>query len=221
MRYIYYIMKKIFSIALIFGVIFSCQQDEIEYSCDAEINRIVKENKLEYSQILVTDLTIYDIVLQKAIFRSWDADKKRNAWLEKLLYIQNTFELTNSEYEHIQKLVDHIDVDYFENDNIQNFQNSRAAFAEEWINYAINELGWTEKFIAFLVFRLYTTQSQFETELEFTNLEFEQYSMYPAPENCNCNTSADFCSYSDCQQNGCTTTSGCGWLWSEPCNGSC
>lgn len=214
-------MKKFFFSLLISSILFSCQQSEFEYSCDPEINRIVAENKSGFSQISLSELLIYDVALQKAIFRSWDAEKKRAVWIDKLNQIQNTGQFTILESNHIQKLIDHIDVSYFEENKSQDDLYSKNKFADEWINYASNELGWSEEFLALICYRLYISQNQFDAELNITQFDIEQDVVNPTPENCNCNTSADFCSYSNCTQNGCTTTTGCGWLWSDPCNGSC
>jgi hypothetical protein len=128
-------MRKLLFTVLISGIIFSCQQSEFEYSCDPEINRIVAKNKSGFSQISVNELSTYDIALQKAIFRSWDAEKKRTVWIEKLHYIQNTVQFTILEFNHIQKLIDHVDIKYFEDDKTQDDLYSRDNFAEEWLNY--------------------------------------------------------------------------------------
>jgi len=133
-------MKKILLSVVISLILFSCLQTEFNYSCDTEINRIVEDNKLEFSQISVNELTTYDVILQKAIFRSWDAEKKRTVWIDKLHLIQNTVQLTINESYHIQKLIDHINIGYFEEDKTQEDFNYRDKFAEDWINYALMNL---------------------------------------------------------------------------------
>ena len=214
-------MYKIFLSALVVCSLFSCQQAYLEFSCDPVINDFVLGNIDELSQLSVTEVTSYDLSLQKAIFNSWDYQKKRNAWLDKLNDVMNRFEFSKVEIEHIQKLIDHIDIDYFLDDIPISVIEDRVVFAEEWINYATNELQWADQFVAFLVYRLYTDQSQFD--LEFNEMKSLKIGMTSNSEigGCNCNVSSDFCSGSFCTSNGCSTGSGCGWLWSETCNGLC
>lgn len=214
-------MKQIFYIFLFSIILFACQQAELEYSCDPGINKFVTENKAEFSQISVTELANYDVVLQKAVFRSWDSEKKRTAWLDKLQLVLRTNSLTAAEYDHLQKLIDHIEIGYFVEENIQKNYETRAQFANEWLNFATKNLEWSDKYISFLVYRLYTNQYQLDAELNvFKSINLET-STNPEAGTCNCNTSADFCSGSACSSTGCTISSGCGWLWSSSCNGNC
>lgn len=214
-------MKQIFCILLFSVVLFSCQQTELEYSCDPVINKFVIEKKAEFSQISVTELTTYDVALQKAVFRSWDPEKKRDAWLDKLHQVLCSISLSESESDHIQRLIDHLEVGYFLEENIQKNEISRAKFANEWLNYASRDLGWSEQFIAFVVYRLYTNQSQFDAELSVIKSINAGASTNSESGSCNCNTSSDLCLGSACVSNGCTIASACGWMWQYSCNGSC
>jgi len=214
-------MKQLFGVVLFSIVLFSCQQTDLEYSCDPVINKFVIENKAEFSQISVAQLTTSEPALQKAVFRSWTAEKKRDAWIEKLHEVICTNSFSTAESDHIQKLIDHLEVGYFLDENIKNSHISRAKFANEWLNYAANDLGWSGQFIAFLVYRLYTNHSQFDAELSTLNSDHNEDTVNPGPGSCNCNTASDFCSGPSCHSNGCSTGSGCGWLWSSPCDGNC
>lgn len=214
-------MKQIFCIVFFSLVLFSCQQTELEYSCDPVINKFVIENKAEFSQISATELASYEVSLQKAVFRSWDPEKKRDAWLDKLHQVLYSIPLSTAESDHIQRLIDHLEVGYFLDENIQKNKISREKFANEWQNYATKDLGWSEQFISFIVYRLYTNQSQFDAELSVLKSINVGVTTNSESGSCNCNTSVDFCSGSPCHSNGCSTSSGCGWLWSDSCNGSC
>jgi hypothetical protein len=214
-------MKQILWIVLLSIVLLSCEQTELEYSCDPVINKYVLENKAEFSHVSVTELTSYDVALQKAVFRSWDPDKKRDAWLDKFHQVLCSVSLSTEESDHIQKLIDHLEVGYFLDENIQKNYAHRVQFADEWLGYATKDLGWSKQFIAFLVYRLYTNQSQFEAELSAIKSINAETSTDSESGTCNCNISTDFCSGSSCYSNGCIVASGCGWIWSSPCNGSC
>jgi hypothetical protein len=66
----------------------SCDKDQIrQFSCDPSIDEFVKENSLELSGIDIFELALYDIEVQRAIFRSWGHGKKREAWIEKLQFV--------------------------------------------------------------------------------------------------------------------------------------
>lgn len=213
-------MKKILIIALLACLIFSCQQSILEFSCDPVINKFVIENQEELSTISLKELGSYDLQLQKAIFSSWDYQKKRSAWVDKLLYVKIHIPFTELENSHIRALINHINDDYFLMENLDKNLEIRSQFASQWVNYAINKLGWSNEFIAFMVYRLYTDQSQLDSELSVLK-SISTASSANSEGNCNCNVSADFCGGINCHSGGCLITPGCGWLWSMPCDGRC
>jgi hypothetical protein len=214
-------MEKFIIIMVLSGILFSCQQSEFEFSCDPVINEFVSKNREELSGVAINTFANYELPLQKAVFNSWDAQKKRDAWIDKMQHVISSGSFTGPEVLHLQKLIDHIHADYFLEANLQKDQASRSQFAEEWINYATTELGWSDQYIAFLVYRLYTEQYQFKDELSMLGALSKSVSINSEAGSCTCNTSSDYCGSSYCHSSGCTITSGCGWLWTEQCNGVC
>ncbi|MCK9413559.1 MAG: bacteriocin fulvocin C-related protein [Prolixibacteraceae bacterium] len=212
-------MKEILAVIFIVVSVSSCQQSGLEFSCDPVINEFVVKNREGLSKIAVQELATYDDPLQRAIFNSWDYQKKRSAWIDKLQYVLIHLTLTGPESAHIQKLIVSIGEDYFLEENIAKNQNIRAQFAVQWIDYSINELGWDNRFIAFMVYRLYTDPSQLDSEL--SSLKSIGAINNTNAESCNCNVSSDFCGGINCTAGGCILESGCGWLWSMPCDGLC
>jgi hypothetical protein len=215
-------MKK--ELVIVFTIVFllSCQKSEFEFSCDPVINEFVIEHLEELSGITVYELASYDLQLQKAIFNSWDYQKKRSAWIDKFHYVLIQIPFTESENAHIQKLITNINEDYFLKENIEKNLEIRSRFAAEWINYSINDLGWSNQFIAFMVYRLYTDQSQFNSELSMLRSIGTTIKTDSESGDCDCNVSVDFCGNSICRSSACTTIStGCGWLWSMSCDGNC
>jgi hypothetical protein len=202
------------------GILFSCQQSEFEFSCDPVINEFVLENREELSKLPVTTFGDYELPLQKAVYNSWDAQKKREAWIGKLQHVISSGSFAEPEILHLQKLTGHIHEDYFLESRVREEQASRKRFADEWINYAVSKLGWSDQYIAFLVYRLYTEQYQFEDELSILAALSSSVTT-DSETSCTCNTSSDFCIGGDCASTGCSTISGCGWLWTEQCNGVC
>jgi hypothetical protein len=213
-------MKKELVIVFIVVFLFSCQKSEFEFSCDPVINEFVIEHREELSAITVHELASNNLQLQKAIFNSWDYQKKRCAWIDKFQYVLIRIPFTESEKAHIQELIAHIDEDYFLKENIDKNLEIRSRFAAEWINYSINKLGWSDQFIAFMVYRLYTDQSQLNSELSMLRSIVTKIKT-DSEGDCNCNVSVDFCGLSICRSGGCTTSTGCGWLWSMTCDGNC
>ena len=214
-------MKKELIIVFIIVFLLSCKKSEFEYSCSPVINEFVIEHLEELSEITIYELASYDPQLQKAIFNSWDYQKKRNAWIDKFNYVLIHIPFTESENAHIQKLIVHINDDYFLKANIEKNLEIRSRFAAEWINYSINELGWSNQFIAFMVYRLYTDQAQLNSELSMLRSIGTKIKTDSEPGPCDCNVSVDFCGLSMCGCSECTISTGCGWLWSMPCDGNC
>ncbi len=214
-------MKRILFAVFVSAFLFSCQMDELEFSCDPVINSFVVENMAELSKISTQELTSYETPLQKAVFRSWSPERKRQAWLEKLQYVLDHQSFSEDERKHIFKLVNHIVEGYFKDQLKPEGKLIRNNFSKDWLDVAANDLGWDDRFIAFCVYRLYVDQSQFE--IEFSSLKSTSLSMSANSESgtCNCNISNDFCSGGNCASSGCTSSSGCGWLWSQRCNGLC
>jgi hypothetical protein len=201
------------------ALLYSCQVTELEFSCDPVINNYVLNNKVALSQITVVEFSTYDISLQRAIFNSWSAEKKRDVWINKLEYILQNEKLNTLEIIHLQKLITHVEPGYFSNEN--GLDDQKTKFASDWINYASEELKWTGEFIAFIVYRLYLDQTLFDAEISML-YDLGLVASNNSEGSCNCATSSDFCGTYICQSSGCSSvSSGCGWLWMESCNGSC
>lgn len=211
-------MKKFIFLSVTLFVLLSCKKPPLEFSCDPKVNEFVVENRKEFAKIAVNELVSYNPKVQRAIFNSWDYQKKRRVWLDKLQYVLSHTQLNKLEKDHIEELINHINDDYFKKENINVNNAIQVDFAKKWISYSFNELKWDNEFIAFLVYRLYTDESQFDAER--SNLKTTKTSIYSNSESCNCNSSIDFCGGA-CSTGSCSITTGCGWLWSMNCNGSC
>jgi hypothetical protein len=218
-------MKTILASLILILLFSTCVKEEIKYSCDPVLNGIITNHKKEYSKYSLKDLTLTYPTVQRAIFRTYDPEKKREVWLEKIQYLLNNENYSEAEIAHISKLITHLQAGYFNQENLLSGKTQRSQFASEWISYAIGSLGWDERYIAFVVYRLYTTQAQMDAEI--TALKLLQQKVTADGEGgedgtCNCNAGADFCEENyGCLSTNCSVTSGCGWLWAEECNGQC
>ncbi len=213
-------MQKLFLFLFLTSIFSSCKKPSLEFACDPAINEFVLSNRYELSKISTQELVSYDLQLQRAIFNSWAEDKKRSIWVDKFKYLLSHEPFTAAEAAHIRTLIDHFDDDYFNKEILQNNLHSRSAFAAEWVTYATKDLKWSKKYIAFIVYRLYTDQSQLDRELSNLQIAAESLNTNSEAGNCSCNTSSDFCSLF-CERGGCQITTGCGWVWSMSCDGSC
>jgi hypothetical protein len=208
-------LNRIFFLISIFAFFQSCKEQIPVYSSDPAINEFVRLKKAELSEISLEKLLTYNLDMQRAIFASWTPEKKKEIWLYKLCKVFESGCYNADEILHIQKLKDVVESNSFS--TIQQANAISFTFQTEWLEQARNDLHWTEQFIAFLVYRLWITREQFDAEMadQLTDTGND-------PVNCNCNTTDDFCRNSLCISVGCIVTeSGCGWLWSESCNGRC
>jgi len=206
----------LFGVALI---MFSCGKEELEYSCNPEINAIVKSGVVEFSEIELAEFLEYDIELQRGIFRSFSADKKRDFWLEKLNSVIASNEFNISEIEHIQKIIDHITLDYFaiEIDSVQ--FRFREEFENEWKAFAKENLVWDNSKISYIVNSLCVTEIQYAQIV----IEQEEISLNALGGDCQCSTESDYCIRigATCGDSGCSVGGACGFLLLYDCNGDC
>lgn len=212
-------MKRFLLLSVALFALWSCKKNNLEFSCDPKVNEFVVKNQEEFAKIAINELVSYDPKVQRAIFNSWDYQRKRTAWLDKLQYVLSHTQLNNVEKDHIKELINHINQNYFKKENITADTVLQANFAAKWISYSSTKLKWDNQFIAFLVYRLYTDQAQFDSELSkrfgsTTSLNSEQG-------NCDCSVSSDYCGGVSCESGECVSSTGCGWLWSMSCNGNC
>lgn len=214
-------MKNLaFILILCLIIISSCTKEDLKYSCDPEINAIVKSGEIEFSEIELTEFLEYDIILQKAIYRSLTNDKKRNLWLEKLDLIISGNELNDNEMKHIKTLAEHISNINFVFQKLDSIQfKQRKNFEDEWVNYAKNILLWDDFKVHFVVNSLCIKQEQYKQIIE----ELTTITLNVLSGSCGCSTESDYCSDRGgrCDQGGCSQTSGCGFLWQYQCDGVC
>lgn len=214
-------MKTLFKL-LIFAVsISSCKHDEVLYSCDPILNQYVATHQNLLKSLSLVDLTNSDLVFQQAVFRSYDAIKKREVWMQRIRTLLETQNYSPDEFDHVRSLLDHIHVNYFVQENIESEKLERKLFQASWTDKAKNSLGWSDKQVAFVVYRLYTNVSQFDNELKFIQSIQSQDGVDPQAD-CYCSTSNDYCLvHKTCFTGSCIIKTGCGPLWSETCDGAC
>jgi hypothetical protein len=216
-------MKNIFISLVLLVLISACRENILEYSCDPVLNEIVTTHKQEYLKYAVVDIVAQSPDVQRAIFRTYDPAKKREIWLEKFNYLLKYGNYSDAEYAHVLKMKDFMHEHFFEQAYITAEAGLRKEFVSAWISYAKDKLGWSDRYIAFVIYRLYIKPEQFDAEKNALQTLQQQAVADGESFSCNCNGSEDYCGVGTlCNgDTGCTATGGCGTWWSQQCNGNC
>ena len=194
----------------------------MQYSCDPVLNEIVTAHIDEYVKYSVTELTTNYLPVQQAIFRTYTPEKRRELWLEKINYLLANESYTTEEYSHVYKLIGRLSENCFNTDTLKATAQQRAQLNTAWISYAKETLGWTDRYIAFVVYRLYTKQSQFDSESALHLLESRATADGEGTEIDTCSCAGNECGYGAmCETGNCNTVSGCGFFMTENCTGLC
>lgn len=215
-----YYMKYLFLLLILVASITSCEHVELIYSCDPELNAIVKSATKEFSEITLNEFLEYDIVFQRAIYRSFTPEKMRAFWLEKLDLVKIGNSYIEEEQLHIQELTDQLDIEYFNLAELDTTElNNRLDFFKEWSEHASNSFNWSAKHIKYILYSLYVTEEQYD----ISQAERRENTLQSMSENCDCAGEADcdaVIGYS-CVDGGCSTGLGCGPFWLTTCTGTC
>jgi hypothetical protein len=214
-------MKILYTLLLIMLLLSSCNDEALLYSCDPVLNEIITIHKAEYVQYTVKDIIVSTPEVQRAIFRSYEPSKKREIWLEKIKYLLDNENYTPEEYAHVEKIRDHLTANYFNPDSIKTETGIRTQFITDWISYAKNNLGWSEKYLAFVIYRLYTKPEQLDNEISAVRKLSQQAVADSEVATCDCKITDDYCNGSSCASFDCQQTSGCGTFWQYTCDGAC
>ena len=121
----------------------SCQQDELLYSCDREINKWATLNAEEIKSMTKSQFLDLDASYQRAAYNAFSPQQRMNLWKTKF---EETLQLawTASERIHIETLLNTIEknIDWFNNSRSQEVMDNIAIETYRWIDVAINDLLW-------------------------------------------------------------------------------
>jgi len=213
-------MRYLYSIILIIILTPACQKDELQYSCNPEIDKYITANLSTLAQLSLDEFLEQSIPVQRAVFRSYTAERKLEFWMEKLdraLLLENW---TETEIIHIKGLENNLITSCFKSgSNKDSLHAENELFAKEWIEYSLSTLKWNKTKLAFVV------SSLFYSEAEFNQASGISINQLLTVSDCVCSTGMDFCYYQfnlGCRSSGCNaSSSGCGWLWGDACDGTC
>ncbi len=205
-----------------------CQKSELVYSCDPEINRWVINNKQGVSKITRNELITYELEYQKAIYSSLEPSERFIIWIDKFHDLKN-LDWTHEELLHLQLFEDNMKVEWFSNrvDRQKTVNDEFEFFTNSWIDYAINNLAWSQSLAYSILVRLDLPVKD-NALVETTENNLYGSGKESGQGNCRCDTSDDWCDgilgspdIADCKVGGCRPGSGCGTLWLGDCDGKC
>jgi len=208
-------LKNCYLLILLISLSFSSCSEETCYSCDDTVNEWVKENKTLIESFNRSELMQLELSKQRAAFRILSPEKRKEIWLDKILYVKEN-ELSNDEKIHFKLLEVFIE----ELDFGKELTKKEGIYVNNWLDEGRKIFNWDDKF---LVKNFYFIGNESRGIDDGTGIG--------SGTDCNCSSSSDcnssgnqgppsFCSTFgpvECNK----TTMGCGFLWLFSCHGTC
>lgn len=226
-KIIYLSVLSVFLLSL-----FSCEQDELQYSCDENINAWVKNNLSDIEIVEWDELSQMELEYQRAAFKALNANQRQGFWVEKIKETAN-LDWDKKEKAHIGFLLTEIlsnshwfIPDYFK-DN-QDEYDKFLIFFYKWIEYGKEKLNWNDNIIHSIIGTLKAPSMKDETDVSTVDTDIIRLKS-DTEKNCNCNTKLGN-SYNECNSNfkHCSTQKncivgswGCAALFLGKCTGLC
>lgn len=231
-------MKKIYLtfIMAALAIMWSCQSEEEVYSCDEDVNQFINQNVLELNSMATENFALLSRETQRAAFRMFCPERRHQLWSEKYNYLllNNPDAFSTEELNHIEELLNYLDVDLFQND-IKNTDMAEFYMAIEiWQEKGIICFDWTEDKIQYLLnfasisYQIHITDSKIALTEDQT---VSRSSLSMSSGDCNCNYLQGTQLGQDCLgglscglTQHCTIVGdqfGCGIWWLGACNGTC
>ncbi len=198
---------------------YSCQKEKSLYSCDPAIELWVKKSLPVINKMQSSDILKLDPSIQVPVFRAFSSDQRLGVWLNRIDQIL-LLGWTEKERLHLIDLRKSLTAERFSDEVVRDTEKFQKIknYEKEWVNYGINELGWTKAMIGNMFARIDTPNEKINN-LKNGNLN----PSIVDPHECKCSTYDDYCPVlGSCISGGCIITSwGCGLLFGYMCNGNC
>lgn len=230
-------MKKILiSMIMILSVLTACNNEEVLYSCDPEVEQWTKENIGDIQTMTRSEwLDIDDNVYRTAVYAAFTPMQKYNFWRDKL---NEVLKLGWNEQEkaHILSLLDFVDKHpALFNDDTED-KDLLDVFMYAWFEKAKEDLKWRDSIIYSIGVtgeKMKDTDGSLEIAQNSSKILVKTRSEYS--QNCDCNTTDDWCHVryvnpppgyptitATCSNPKCNPQKkGCGWFLTASCNGRC
>lgn len=211
------------------ALVSSCSKnDDVTYSCNKEVNKWVKDNFTEIQQMNVEQfVSMNSLDMQRGVYNAFTAKQRQNIWFNKFDAIVK-LNWTEKEKNHIESLIEIVKSNPYWFDSAEatsEMRDEMEIWVYKWKEYAKEELGWGIETIYAIAG---TPNSVYRKTNRLIVQEFKPILTKSNSENdCYCHAgswmdNADFCTLVDCYISDCSPAdSGCGWLWSQSCNGEC
>ena len=220
-------------------LLFSCQQEEIIYSCDPEMDDYIKSNISEIQTMSTAEFLKIEKELQPSIFNVLKVKQKQQIWLDKY---EDALKLnwTDEEREHIMLLIRYIQDNKTFFEDPKKYEDEISIFAYKWRRYAENVLMWDNNMIYSMVYDPgYLIKDSQNKLIIIENNDFSEKTNIPIltkkfkkrEENnppptvkCSCNEAVNDCGTTGlmtCRKWNCIAIYGCGFLFQAVCDGGC
>lgn len=219
---------NLFLCVMFLFVSLSCQQEELMYSCDKQVDSWVKSNLSYVKSMDRTEWESVDEGLKRGCYVAFSPQQRQHLWLGKFNEALS-LDWSMEEKEHIKVMIDFVQthLSYFDStkEDTDDEVETIEVFAYKWIKKAVSELGWNRKLIGGLVASPNAIINK-EGTLKFARLNSDNGVKTRTEVECHCNQDDNWCSIEmsieclpsdDCE----ISDSGCGFLWLSPCNGRC
>ncbi len=215
---------KVFLFLIIVGFLLarcSIFDDEVVYSCDPDINKIVNANIAVYKNLDRAEWKKLAPEMKIPVYRTFSSEKKRLFWKSKYKELQN-LKWTEAEKAHIDLLYSLLEKqpDLFDQNTLKDQRKmvSFTVFCYNWNQYAVDSLKWDKKFV-------YAVSAS-GAEIKSSEVAYWDND---SSNTCGCSQKSDWCDIagelygvSACRSHPCEKTNdGCGTLWRFSCDGIC
>ncbi len=224
------IMKRFFLKAVPLLILFistSCSNDELIYSCDAEVDKWAKSNLELLKTMEVSEFLTLETEAQRASFRAFSPEQRLRVWINKMDQVL-TLEWNDIEKEHI-RLLKSIFIENAIVYSLEATEEDKDAFrvlGYKWVKYATEVLDWDPRLVGAIAGNpniLLNKQGTLKIENNgLTKVKTR------SEKTCDCND--DYWIWHDCGVykscgwggNDCDKTfMGCGLSWLDPCVALC
>ena len=209
----------------------SCQNEAV-YSCDPEVDVLVKQNLLKIKKMTRNQwLQVKSIELQRGYYAAFTPSQKLSFWEEKLQEVL-TLDWSNEEKMHLVGLYNYIveNPGIFDIECNDEIEDEWLKFIYSWQETAKSKFKWT---LSTLYGIGLSGERMLDIHGKLAEKTFAQASPRLTPgveKTCTCSSLQDFCDPTGQFQQRCRTDGAfecnvnpknCGWFWSFDCDGNC
>jgi len=213
-------LSIIITITIIIGMLAGCQQKELLYSCDPEINDWVVKTKSLYTDISRDELATFDYDKQDGLWVSFSPEQKAKIFQSKYQYLIELNTLSEEEKEYLTDLYRQVTPVFYSSEKER---VKVVEYYEKWKYEVMDKLGW-ERIDVYFYAETWFTYEEFWQWVEFKkNQQSSTLKSTRAELNCDCiNASGCLWAGSLCSKGNCKVgVKKCGAAKNEDCTGLC